>query len=214
MKGITLSSTVLALLVLETGCSATPRALERTAGDTAPPVAAIPAAVIPETVYVQLDGVGETPEGEFRAADEERYLEILTERLRASGVFTDTEVASPEMPGGSLIIDAHVDGAIDVADSWSNAALLMVVPVKTAGQVSVTFEVKRNGVVLARHAYDEDVVTYAVPAAELAGRTWIEKSGVLVRTADRFAAEFDPRAVAKTARLTRGPAGGSSDSGG
>ena len=154
-----------------------------------------PVTVVPETVYVQLDGVGATPPDEFRPPEQERYLEIIAAGLRASGAFAHTEIWSRSAPPHAVIVDAHVEAAIDNQDSWSKAAWLMVVPVRTVGDVRVRFHLRLGDQVLDTRRYRHEVVTYVVPAAELGGRTWVEKSGILERFARQFGDDLEIRAL-------------------
>ncbi|HSN73181.1 MAG TPA: hypothetical protein VLT59_16820, partial [Steroidobacteraceae bacterium] len=89
--------------------------------------------------------------------------------------------------------DVDIEAQIDAERSWSNAALLMVIPVKTRGSVDVEFTLKRADRVLLTRRYNETVETFAVPAAELAGRTWVAGSRALERAVGRLAGDIDAR---------------------
>jgi hypothetical protein len=154
-----------------------------------------PNAWVAETIYVQLDGIGLTPPDEFRPPERERYLESIAAGLREAETFAATEIWSEDVPDDAVIVDAHVNASIDEGRSWSKAAWLLVVPVRTVGDVQVTFELKRGERTLESRRYQREVVTYAVPVAELGGRTWIEKSGILPRIAQQFGDDLEISAL-------------------
>jgi hypothetical protein len=141
--------------------------------------------------YLQLDGTGTARADEFMPPEHERYLAILEESLESSGLFADVTVASGRAtPRNALVVDVHLDAAIDAEHSSSKAAYLLILPVRTEGTVRGSFELRRADTVFATFEYEDNVVTHAVPAAELVGRTWIEKSGSLTRMADQFAGDL------------------------
>lgn len=172
------------------------------AADDPRPVRSI-AHLVDEPVYVQLDGVGDTPDGTYRPSDEERYLVLLTDELRASGLFPAAVVWTDAAPDGALIVDAHIDAEIDLERSWTHAAWLMIVPVRTRGRVEVTFEVKRADRVFETGRYSETAETFAIPAAEFAGHTWIAKSGVLATLVQRFVADLQTDLVWRARAMER-----------
>jgi len=142
-------------------------------------------------VYLRLDGSGAAPEDEFVPPEHDRYLAILEQSLEASGLFSDVRVATGRaVPRDGLVIDVDLDARIDAEHSSSNAALFFIFPVHTEGLVHGRFELRRDSRVLATFEYDDHVVTRVVPAAELAGRTWIEKGGSLPRLAGHMTADL------------------------